>query len=108
MSVVFVLTWLFAVLYRHILLDHSHYSRVIWKSCSIVLRDSYTGETKLFPAETADGNKGPVGEHRLGQHMWKIWLVQCHLVFLYWTRASWGLALYKHSKDLALRVLILC
>lgn len=70
--------------------------------------DSYTGETKLFPAKTAHGNKGPVGEHKLGQHMWKIWLVQCHLVFLYWTRASWGLALYKHSKDLALRVLILC
>lgn len=81
----------------------SHCSVGIWKSCSFVLRDSYPGETKPFPAKTAHGNKGPVGEHKLGQHMWKIWLVQCHLVILCWTRASWCLALYKHSRDLALQ-----
>lgn len=49
----------------------SHCSRVIWKSCSVVLRDSYTGGTKLFPAKTAHGSKGPVGEHKLGQHSGK-------------------------------------
>lgn len=35
-------------------------------------------------------------------NMWKIWLIQCHLVVLCWTRASWCLALYKHSRNLAL------
>lgn len=37
---------------------------MIWKSCSIVLRDSYTGETKQLSAKTTHGNKGPVGDHK--------------------------------------------